>query len=66
MKYGLAILWEGPCAETKLDDGYAAAVYDCVVMKLDEINHAMLRNQLPVANYTVIARDKTDLKKKKI
>jgi hypothetical protein len=65
MKYGLAIMWEGPCAEKKLDDGYAAAVYDCVLLKLDEINHAMLRNNLPVANYTVIARDEKDLKKTK-
>ena len=62
VKYGLAILWDGPCEQELLDAGYATAVYDCVLIKLAEINRSMAKNGLPVVDYTVVARDQTDCK----
>lgn len=62
LKYGLAILWDGPLDQKSLNDGYATAVYDCVLIKLGEITKALQKNELPAVEFTVIARDQKDLK----
>jgi len=63
VKYGLAILWDGPYDKRELDEAYASALYDCTLIKLAEINLSLLKNQMPPAAFVVIARDDKDLKK---
>lgn len=54
MKYGMAIVWDGPANEDGLDKAYASAVLEAVQGKLIALNAAFAAQGARTLAFTVI------------
>jgi len=63
MKYGIAIVWDGPYKDRQRDEAHALCICDCLAIKAQEINASMQDHALPQVSFFMVMRDELDLTK---
>jgi len=63
MKYGIAIVWDGPYDDKVKDEAHALCLCDCFAIKAREINKSMRATGLPDVDYWIVMRTEDDLPK---
>jgi hypothetical protein len=61
MKYGLAILWDGPKGNAELDDPHAEAIRDLVARVLVQINKNLKAKGHSTVDFTLVAKDEREV-----
>ena len=63
MKYGIAVVWDGPTDDKKIDDTYLKTVDNIMTTSLLDINKEFKRQGLPQCTFVLMRGESRALKK---